>query len=163
MFKHIIVSAMALSAPFLMAGGNTASALCKTAKIHGKTCKPNKIYLERDVDLMWEDKPYTEAEEGAYMRYHSLGKVGTQQHALSYCKRLKYAGYTDWRLPTSDELSHVHRKDGQVFSYATEHDFWSSSIAERGKGYVVYPVDANRYKRKQNQVNYIRCVRCMAK
>ena len=159
----MIVCGMVLCTPLLMAGGNTSSALCKVAKIHGKTCKPNKIYLERDADLMWEDKVYTDAEAGAYMRYHSLGKVGTQQHAVSYCHRLKYAGYTDWRLPTSDELSHVHSKSGQVFSYFTEHEFWSSTLAERGKGYVVYPVDAIRYKRKQREANYIRCVRCMAK
>ncbi len=39
----------------------------------------------------------------------------TWYNALSYCKRLKYNGYSDWRLPTLDEmLTLSFEKNGQI-------------------------------------------------
>jgi len=162
MKKSIITLFALLTTSLLIAGGNISPTLCKVAKIQGKTCNPNKIYLEKDVNLMWEDQVYTEVEAGAYTRHHSVNKVGTHRHAISYCQRLNYAGYTDWRLPTGDELIHVHGKWGQAFTYYSERDFWSSTPTEMGKYYAVYPADAHGYKRNPRQSNYIRCVRCMA-
>jgi hypothetical protein len=70
-------------------------------------------------------------------------------------------GYSDWRLPTSDELQHVHRKYGQVFSFFRGTDFWTSTPASKGRYYVVYPADAYVYEQQTARTNYIRCVRCL--
>ena len=153
-----------LSSIFLFAGGNMGknggTNLSAIASISGKTCKVNKIYDEYDVNLMWQDQPYTDAEDSAYKRNHSLSKAGNWNHAVNYCRRLSYAGYNDWRLPSADELIHVHRKIGEVFSYYRGDDFWSTSSTEDSRQYVVYPADAYKYKRAKRQSNYIRCVRC---
>jgi hypothetical protein len=82
-------------------------------------------------------------------------------YAVRYCENLDYAGYDDWRLPTADELSTIHREPGQLFTYYRDGDFWTATPAEKGKYYVIYPADAYRYKRNQRRSYYIRCVRCL--
>ncbi len=160
--KKISVLFLALmSATLLMAGANTSSNLSNVAGIPAKVCKEDKIYIERDVNLMWQDQSYTEAENGAFKRHQSIGKAGSYRHATAYCSRLNYGGYADWRLPTSDELTHVHYKKGQVFTYFRDNDFWSSTPTVEGKYYVIFPADALRYARSPRQSNFVRCVRCI--
>jgi hypothetical protein len=163
MKKRIVLLSVLLGSSLIMAGGYISPKVSHGNKSVTKACNPNKIYLEKDANLMWEDQVYTNAEAGAYDRHGSTKKVGTHHHAVRYCQRLNYAGYTDWRLPTSDELSNVHNKWDQAFTYYSERDFWSSTPTEFGKYYVVFPADAMRYKRSPRQSNYIRCVRCTAK
>ena len=150
-----------LSTVWLLAGGDVNPNLSEVAGIPNKVCKEKKIYIEKDVHLMWQDQAYVDAEDGAYKRNHSVAKAGTWGHAMNYCRKLNYAGYTDWRLPTSDELVHVHRKKGQVFSYYRSTDFWTSTPSTDSRYYTVYPADAYQYKRYKKETNYIRCVRCM--
>lgn len=151
-----------ITTAILMAGGDTNPNISSVVGIPNQLCKQNTVYRETDANLMWQDQAYVDAEEGGYKRHHSVAKVGTWDHAKSYCRRLNYAGYSDWRLPTSDELSHVHSKAGQVFRYSRDTDFWSSTPSTDTRYYVVFPADAYRYKRESDQTNYIRCVRCMA-
>jgi len=163
MRKPIITLWIFLSSALLMAGGNVNPNLSDIAEIPNKICKENKIYIEKDVLLMWQDQAYVDAEDGAYKRNHSVGKAGTWNHAMNYCRNLNYAGYTDWRLPTSDELVHVHRKTGQVFTYHRDNDFWTSTPATDVRYYAVFPTDAYQYKRYKKESNFIRCVRCITR
>ena len=161
MKKNVIMTWILLSSTLLMAGGNFNSALPPVMDIPAQSCKTDRVYIEEDVELMWQDQLYTDGEDGAYKRERSAAKAGNWSHAENYCRRLDYMGYTDWRLPTSDELQHVHRKYGQVFSYFRGRDFWTSTPASTGRNYVVYPVDAYRYEHQIRRSNYIRCVRCL--
>ena len=161
MKKRVLATWIFMSVTLLMAGGDFSSKLPPVADIPAKPCKTNKVYIEKDVNLMWQDQAYTDAEDGAYKRENSTEKAGKWKHAESYCRRLDYSGYADWRLPTSDELQYVHRIVGQVFVYFRGRDFWTSTPASRGKYYVIYPADAYRYEHKTKRSNYIRCVRCM--
>ncbi len=148
-------------ATLLMAGGNVSPKLSAVVDISAQTCKADEVYIEEDANLMWQDQAYTDAEDGAYKQEYSSSKAGKWKHAENYCRRLDYSGYADWKLPTSDELQHVHRIPGQVFTYFRGRDFWTSTPASKGKYYVVYPVDAYRYEHKAKRSNYIRCVRCL--
>lgn len=160
--KKIAISlSMLVTTTLLMAGGNISSNLSAVAEIPAKPCKENKIYIEKDVQLMWQDQFYTEEEIGAFKNNRSTGKVGTQSYAAHYCEGLNYGDYADWRLPTSDELAHVHQKDDQVFTYFTDNDFWTSTPTVEGKYYVVFPADAMIYARSKKQSNFVRCVRCI--
>jgi len=163
MKKTVVILSMLLSSTLLMSGGNVNSNLSPVAEISNKICKDNKIYVEEDALLMWQDQAYIDAEDGAYKRNHSLDKTGTWNHAKNYCRSLHYAGYVDWRLPTADELIHVHRKEGQVFSYYRGDDFWSSTPSTDLRYYAVFPADAYQNKRYKKESNYIRCVRCISK
>lgn len=144
----------------LYAGGDTFGQVSSVSSLPLQNCKLNKVYTEKDAELMWQDQVYTDAEDGAYQRNHSVGKVGSWNYATNYCAGLDYQGYDDWRLPTADELSHLHHKAGQPFFYYRGEDFWTSTPTTKNKYYVIYPVDAYRYKRDKNKSHYIRCVRC---
>jgi len=160
MKRVMIICGMFLASMGLYAGGGTMSSVSQIANIDEHVCKTNKVYTEKDAKLMWQDQAYTDAETGAYKRNHSLGKVGSWNYAMDYCAALDYQGYSDWRLPSADELIYVHHKPGQVFTYHRADDFWTATPSTENKYYVVYPVDAYQYKRVKKESNYIRCVRC---
>jgi len=161
MKKTVLTLWLFLSTALLMAGGNVTPSLPAVADIPN-SCYADKTYLEEAAGLMWQDQKYTDAEDGAYANERSVGKAGKWNHASNYCRRLNYAGYSDWRLPTSDELTHVHklRHEDQPFKYFRDKDFWTSTPTTEGKYYVIYPADAYPYKRYKKESNFIRCVRC---
>lgn len=144
-----------------MAGGDKSATLSPVAEMSNASCKTNKVYVEADAKLMWQDTTYTDGEDGAYKRGHSVGKAGKHRHAMNYCRALNYAGYNDWRLPTSDELTNVHRPQHNPFAYHRGSDFWSATPTTENRYYVVYTADAMQYARKPSESNYIRCVRCV--
>ncbi|HFS82449.1 MAG TPA: DUF1566 domain-containing protein [Epsilonproteobacteria bacterium] len=123
-------------------------------------CESNGVFSDITTRLMWQDASYTDIEDGAYKQNQSKGKVGTWAHAKHYCSRLFFHGHSDWRLPTSDELSSLHDRPAQHFMNYRDGDFWTSTPSGTEKYYVIYPADAYRYSRNKKEVNYIRCVRC---
>ena len=159
MKKSIVISGVIFPFVLLLAGGNTKSGLSEIADLSVSDYKNYSVYIEHDTALMWQDAPYTDAEDGAYKRDHSVEKSGNWNHAINYCRKLNYGGYRDWRLPTADELSHVHRKTGQLFKNHRSGDFWTSTPSSMKRYYVVYPADGYRYERDKKESNYIRCVR----
>jgi hypothetical protein len=161
MKKKVINLGMILSASLVMAGGNLAPVTPVVEEISAP-CKAEGVYVDPQTHLMWQDAPYTDAEDGAFARDRSTGKAGSLRYAVNYCNRLNYAGYSDWRLPTMDELMEVHRIEGQVFANFRDKDFWTSTPTTEGKYYSVYPADAYPYKTRENKTRFIRCVRCAA-
>ena len=157
MKKNIISLLLTLSTVSLIAGGNI---FMGEPVDNSNPCDVDLTFVEKDVNLMWQDETYTDKEDGAYSRKYSYGKAGTLGHAKNYCNKLEYAGYMDWRLPTSDELQALHRINDQVFKNFRGSNFWSSTPTTAGKYYVVNTSDAYMYKRKTSETNYIRCVRC---
>lgn len=160
MKKSVVGGWMGVMVSLLMGGGDVSPALPQMAQIGEASCKTDGIYIEEDTQLMWQDQHYTDAEDGAFKNEGSVGKAGKWGHAVNYCRALEYAGYSDWRLPTADELIHVHAKEGQVFTNFRDNDFWTSTPTQGYRYYVVFPADAYQYARSATQSNYIRCVRC---
>ena len=158
MKKNVLLLWLMLSTALLVGGGNLTPIEPVEQK---KVCHKDLTYVEEDVNLMWQDQKYTDVEDGAYARTRNAGKAGSWKYAVNYCRTLYYAGYSDWRLPTADELHHMHGIIGQAFTYFRDKDFWTSTPTTEGKYYVVYPADAYMYKRKKTETNFIRCVRCI--
>lgn len=150
-----------LSSIWLIAGGDVAPS--PVVPIPTTSCKDERIYIENDAKLIWQDQFYTTKEEGAYKNERSFGKAGNLNHAMRYCSTLHYAGYSDWRVPTADELKHIHDKNNHPFVYNTDSDFWTSTPTTENRYLVVFPADAQQYARSVKQSNYIRCVRCFTK
>ena len=162
--KKVLISAcLSMFTTLLIAGGDTSATLTPVATMENASCKTNKVYVDADAKLMWQDAAYTDGEDGAYKRGQSVGKAGKYRHAMNYCRVLNYAGYNDWRLPTADELMNVHTPQGNPFVYHRGSDFWSSTPTTENRYYVVYTADAMQYPRKASESNYIRCVRCLGK
>jgi len=162
MKKIYLFAALFLSTVLLMAGANSeAPKKAEVVEIPKANCVTNTVYKDHKAALMWQDAAYTDAEDGAYKNNASIGKAGNFEHARNYCNSLIYAGYSDWRLPTSDELMAVHAEVGETFVNSRDTDFWTSTPTKAGKYFVVYPADAYRYERAKSESNYIRCVRCI--
>jgi len=117
------------------------------------------VYLQRSTGLLWQDEAYTDEEIAGFKREHSNQKAGNFGHAKQYCENLEYAGFTDWRLPTSDDLTGIYHNAVKVFRHNKENDFWSSTPTTRDRYYVVFPSDGMRYARSTRQSNFIRCVK----
>lgn len=154
------MSSALLLTSLLMGGGDISEELSEVAAIPSYDCKADMVFRDKRQNLLWQDQPFKDSENGAFKRNKSIGKAGNYYHAVRYCKHLRYAGYSDWRLPTSNELTNVHNLYGTQFSYLEDNDFWSSTPAQEGKYYAVFPADAIRYSRSVKTSNYIRCVRC---
>jgi len=161
MRKLFVLMATLLSVTMLMAGGNVAPQNAPVAPIEKSLCDTDGVYVDKVANLMWQDAKYTDGEDGAFKRGGSVGKSGTHGYARNYCTRLNYAGHSNWRLPTSDELIAVHRLEGQVFVNFRGNPFWTSTPTTQNRYEVVFPADAYPYPRKANNSNYIRCVRCL--
>ena len=56
-------------------------------------------WVDPSTGLMWAGK--------------DNGKVGSPRKAKSYCKNLRLAGYSDWRLPTLAELVSMYDKSAE--------------------------------------------------
>jgi len=161
MKKKVLGIGLICAASYVMAGGNFVPPASGVAKV-ASPCTAESVYVDRETGLMWQDAAYTDAEDGAEAKGRSFGKAGNWRHAVNYCRTLNYAGYTDWRLPTADELMKVHHDAGQHFEHFRDKDFWTSTPTTEGKYYVIYPADAYRFKRSPKESNFIRCVRCNA-
>jgi TIR domain/Protein of unknown function (DUF1566) len=59
---------------------------------------PQGVYLDPQTRLMWTIK-----DNGSYISWND---------AYEYAKRLRLGGYSDWRLPTKEELQKLYNPDG---------------------------------------------------
>ncbi len=83
--------------------------------------KRKKVVFDTKTNLMW-------------VRNGNLaGKKMTWREAIEYCERLNYAGYSDWRLPTIDELKTLIKKDeipainNKAFDCLEDLYYWSAT------------------------------------
>ncbi|RLA60533.1 MAG: hypothetical protein DRQ78_09425, partial [Epsilonproteobacteria bacterium] len=141
MQKWFIALYIFMGSIFLMAGGD----IVPVQKTAPASCKTDGVYIEESTKLMWQDQAYTDAEDGAYKRNYSAAKAGTFRHAKKYCSTLNYAGHNDWRMPTTSELSHVHKSQIRVFAQRRGSFFWTSTPATKNNYYVIATVDMNQY------------------
>ncbi len=63
----------------------------------------NGVAKDSATGLMWQDEPYTQAEEIGDKKSNN-GKAGNWNYAKSYCENLTLGGFSDWRLPNIYEL-----------------------------------------------------------
>ena len=85
-----------------------------------KAANNDLIVRDTATDLIWQYE-------------YVSGK--TWQEALEYCENLEYAGYSDWRLPTKNELFSLEYSGYLYYGFATTFPntpsltFWSSTTA----------------------------------
>jgi len=159
MKKRVIAFLIATVGTLVMAGGDLMpSAVGDNAKKH---CENGDVYIDRDTNLMWQDAPYGDIEDGAYKHNRSAGKAGRWRYAKSYCANLVYAGFDDWRLPTIGEWVALYDKTIK-FKYTIDVDFWSSTPSKGNNYWTIYPIITGQpYEHKRGDTHYIRCVRCL--
>ena len=97
-----------------------AQGTCAPQSFTVQTISNQEVVLDNNTGLMWQQRMPTEG--------YTLGDAG------SYCSSLTYAGYSDWRLPTQQELLTIvdisrydPALDTSYFPDTPSYDFWSSS------------------------------------
>lgn len=80
---------------------------------------------------------------------------GTRSSMMSLCKSSRIGGYTDWRLPTIEELSGIYQYREQLKSSCKmngyeyyEYYYWSSSSTGRGEYYYLSCYDNSSSQEK---------------
>lgn len=84
------------------------------------------------------------------------GKFGYNYAALK-CARYKGNGYIDWFLPSSAELSELHRRRGIVGGF-TSGGYWSSTELD-GSSAIAKKFDIDSVSSNKADSNYVRAVR----
>ena len=128
---------------------------CKPQSFQIKTISSQNVVIDKNTGLVWQQSIPKEAYKW--------------EDAVNYCENLTYAGYSDWRLPTPQELLTIVNNsksdpaiDTTYFPNTPSGKFWSSSVFS-DNSYDVWGVNFNggkvgEYNTKLNNA-YVRCVR----
>ncbi|MGK5093278.1 DUF1566 domain-containing protein [Deltaproteobacteria bacterium TL4] len=106
----------------------------------------NKTTIDTVTNLMWQDNDYTGRHDWA--------------NAISYCDNLDLAGYSDWRLPSSGELSGLYARRSILRSYRSSYYWSSTTYAYHTSGaWGVYFSYGGVDGSNKTNTYYVRCVR----
>ncbi len=116
------------------------------------------IYFDYETGLMWE-------RNGNFSK-----KEMTWHEAMDWVIKLNYAGYSDWRLPTIDELKSLAKRGGKRpadwlnangFNNVKSSGYWSSTAITGGTSlaWVVNFNFGSVYSSIKCNTKYVRCVR----
>ena len=83
----------------------------------------------------------------------------TWNDSMQYAKDLDLGGFTDWRLPTMEELRGIYRAKQALGIPADYHWYWSGSEAGASNAWVVSFSSGSVYSNGKSNTTYVRCVR----
>ena len=122
---------------------------------HYATKKTVGIFYDKATGLTWQDNKDVKTIKRDW------------NGAKEYCKNLTLDGYSDWRLPTKDELeSKIDELQSSIvetpeFKNTTANIYWSSSPSVSDSS-VAWSVDSrydSTYNSDKSNKYYVRCVR----
>jgi len=118
--------------------------------------RSGEVVTDTKLGLMWQDNSAAKSTKKKW------------KSAKSYCKNLSLGGYSDWRLPSYDELLTIvdyERYDPAIMpsfrNDSTSGYYWSSSVYvsnTKNAWYVYFKLGRTYYGSLANEV-YVRCVR----
>ena len=133
---------------------------CIPQSFEVQTISSQKVVLDNNTGLMWQQTIQT--------------KEYTWSDAVSYCSGLTYAGYSDWRLPTPQELLTIVDNSKESPAIDTTYFpnmpsprefFWSSSTSDHinyiiidAAWIVTFGLGFTTVMNKSDS-SYVRCVR----
>jgi hypothetical protein len=117
--------------------------------------RSGSVVTDTKLGLMWQDNRAAKTVEKKW------------KSAKRYCRNLSLAGYSDWRLPTYDELLTIVDNDRYdpaimpAFEQVASGYYWSSSVgvSDSASAWYVYSKYGNTNGSKQSYEAPVRCVR----
>lgn len=116
---------------------------------------------------MWQDEKYTKEEREEYSNFGKknvtgIGKALKWKQAKLYCQNLTLGGFTDWYLPSIDEMIELSKQQAKLKNVLPDH-FWSSSVLypnmKNSTVWDIYMKNGKKYKANPFAIDYVRCVR----
>lgn len=96
---------------------------------------------------------------GALGQSEYLATQFTDTAAAKYCEAMNYAGYSDWYLPSKEELGFLYRNHQSIGGFVYTSYYWSSSeIVATNAWYFGFSNGSGSNNFKQVSV-FVRCVR----
>lgn len=87
-----------------------------------------------------------------------LGRM-TWDDAMSACNNLELNGYSDWHLPTKEELNTLYQNKDRVGGFADNDGYWSSTEGDDYYAWVQYFGDGVLYGANDDDEAIVRAVR----
>jgi TolB-like protein len=90
-----------------------------------------------------------------------LRQMGEFAKAAQYCNSLEYGGYTDWFLPSIDELELIYKNLAQkgIGGFGEFGDYWSSSQGDKNVVWNYSFLMGRRYTRMKDGTNCVLAIR----
>ena len=119
--------------------------------------------------LMWQDDIAAETVKKPWLTPLNYYKCTNNQTdfctdtagdtAATYCENLSLGGYSDWKLPTKDEV--VGILGSSVFTHVASNSYWSSTTNTNYSDFAwfVYFDGRNQKYGSKSFNSYVRCVR----
>ena len=137
---------------FLLSASQSPFSIALEEKTIHQETDQNRIIVDKKTGLRWQDNDYQQ----------QLNWL----KALRYCNDLSLENYSDWRLPSKDELNALYpRKNilkfiaNKWFKDSTS-VYWTSTTTEgyQGKAWAKSFVNGNEVEKYKTKANHIRCV-----
>ncbi len=127
----------------------------RDAKKLSRWKRNGEVVVDTKLNLMWQDNSEVKTVKKKW------------KEAKKYCQNLSLAGFSDWRLPSYDELLSVvdyDRYDTAImpsFKNVTSSGYWSSSVARFSSKEAWNVLFRNGYAGygPKSYLYYVRCVR----
>lgn len=93
---------------------------------------------------------------------NSIGTNGGVAYAAKVCDTLNFAGYSDWYLPSKDELNALYLNKASIGGFG-DNSYWSSTEYDNSYAWYQYFLNgtqfSNNYEILKSYMIYVRCVR----
>jgi Protein of unknown function (DUF1566) len=97
-FFVFLASALLLITPTFAQSTDSKSSTDKAQQVQAKETLVHGYWLDPSTGLIWAGR--------------DNGKDVSWKNAVKYCRNLRLTGYSDWRLPTIDELQGIYEGSG---------------------------------------------------
>jgi hypothetical protein len=87
-----------------------------------------------------------------------VSSQGAGSYAAKLCADLTLNGYSDWYLPSKDELKKLYLNKAAIGGF-TDNAYWSSSESSVDHAYCTYFSNGNQISEYKSYSYFIRCVR----
>lgn len=109
-----------------------------------------QVIIDYGTNLMWQDSADAKSVERDW------------QGAIRYCEELSLAGYSDWRLPSKEELGNMYKlATKNMFRYTASDYYWSSTshAVDPTSAWFVSFNSGVVHAYAKTYSNHVRCVR----